>query len=312
MDRTLGMRSSDASGSGHGTAAAGTRRPSSVSPRSPRGTTLTTTAGDRTRPCRQPVATTADLDIVVPARDEAARLPRTLDRTLEYLQDQPYRSRVLVVDNGSVDRTADVARGFADGPVPVEVLSCARPGKGVAVRTGFAATTARYVGFMDADLATPVETLDLVVPLLEGGSTVVIGSRRAEGARLVVPQSVTRRLGGSLFRAASQHVLPGVTDSQCGFKFFRGDVVRLVAARCRVEGFGFDVELLGRLREAGHDAVEVPVTWTDVPGSTFSPLRHGLRSFTEAIGVRRPLGAEVGLTHAGTSRTAVGPALPVL
>jgi hypothetical protein len=140
---------------------------------------------------------------------------------------------------------------------------------------------------MDADLATPIETLDRVMPLLRAGETTVIGSRNVEGAQRAVPQGVVRRVGGEAFRAAYRTLLPGVNDSQCGFKFFAGAVVREAISRCGLDGFSFDVELLGRLQRAGHDIVEVPVLWTDQAGSTFNPVRHGLRSFADTVRVHR-------------------------
>ena len=231
-----------------------------------------------------------ELEVVVPALNEELRLPMTLQRTVDYLARQDYSAAVVVVDNGSVDGTADlVRRTAARSAVPVHLIGCAAPGKGAAVRRGFATGRARYVGFMDADLATPVETLDRVVPLLRAGATAVIASRNAMGAERVVQQGPVRRVGGGAFRAASRTVLPGVSDSQCGFKFFSGSVVRTVLRDCRIDGFSFDVELLGRLQRAGQGIVEVPVRWTDVSGSSFSPVRHGLRSFADTLRVHRLL-----------------------
>ncbi len=230
-----------------------------------------------------------DLEVVIPAFNEESRLPATLDRTLRYLDQQPYTAAVVVVDNGSQDGTARVARAFGGGSVPVHVVGWTQPGKGSAVRRGFATSSAHLLGFMDADLATPVETLDRVVPLLQAGHAAVIGSRRAPGSEFAVPQGALRRFGGNAFRAAARSLLPTVEDSQCGFKFFRGPIARAISARCRVDGFSFDVELLARLHRAGHGIVEVGVTWTDVEGSTFSPLRHGLRSFSDTVRIHRLL-----------------------
>jgi dolichyl-phosphate beta-glucosyltransferase len=240
----------------------------------------------RSAPGRRDVV---DLEVVVPALNEEARLPRTLARTLEFLEHQPYSAAVVVVDNGSVDATADVARSFAGGPVPVHLIGCARRGKGSAVRRGFATGSARWTGFMDADLATPVETLAAVVPLLQSGASAVIGSRYAPMATRSVPQGLVRRLGGSAFRAAARSVLPHVLDSQCGFKFFSGPAVRELLPHCAIDGFSFDLELLACLHREGHTILEVPVTWSDVPGSSFAPLQHGLRSFSDTLRVHRSL-----------------------
>lgn len=232
-----------------------------------------------------------DLEVVIPALNEELRLPGTLARTLEYLGRQPYSSAVVVVDNGSVDGTAEVVRAAVGGPVPVHLVGCAARGKGRAVRRGFTTGRSRFVGFMDADLATPVETLDRVVPLLRQGATAVIASRNCDAAVRAVRQGALRRIGGGAFRVATRSVVPQVSDSQCGFKFFSGAAVRAVIAECDVDGFSFDVELLGRLQRSGHRIVEVPVVWTDVSGSTFHPVRHGLRSFSDTVRIRRLLAA---------------------
>ncbi len=247
-------------------------------------------AGTERRTRTSAVRPHVELEVVIPVLDEEQRLPATLARTVEHLAGQDYTSAVVVVDNGSVDATAEIVRRASRGSaVPLHLIGCATPGKGAAVRRGLTTGRSRYVGFMDADLATPIETLDRVVPLLRAGATAVIGSRHAAGAERVVLQGRVRRAGGEVFRAASRAVLPGVSDTQCGFKFFSGPVVRRVLADCRVDGFSFDVELLGRLQRGGQVIVEVPVLWTDRPGSTFSPLRHGWRSFTDTLRVRRLL-----------------------
>src|SRR5208282_4303609 len=158
------------------------------------------------------------LEIVIPARDEARRLPSTLTRTARYLEVQPYSSSIVVVDNGSVDQTSDlVARTWSDR-VPVRLVGCAQPGKGAAVRRGFLTSRACFIGYMDADLATPIETLDVVLPLLDE-FPVVIGSRRISGAAFAKRQPAHRAVSGMVFRAMARRVLPGFTDTQCGFKF---------------------------------------------------------------------------------------------
>jgi len=234
---------------------------------------------------RRPV----ELEIVIPALDEERRLPATLRHTLGYLADQPFSSAVVVVDNGSTDATADLVRAEMGGPVPVHVVGCALPGKGAAVRRGFMSGRSDMVGFMDADLSTPVETLDRVVPLLRRGATSVIASRSVDDASRAVPQGLVRRVGGDLFRATAKTVLPGVADSQCGFKFFDGPTVRSMLGHCEIDGFSFDLELLGRLQRAGHEIVELPVVWTDSAGSTFRPLKHGMRSFSDTLRIHRLL-----------------------
>ncbi|GAA2769135.1 MULTISPECIES: glycosyltransferase [Streptomyces] len=232
-------------------------------------------------PClrRPPV----ELEIVIPAVNEERRLPRTIATTVGYLRGQVWSSAVVVVDNNSVDCTNDVPERFDSPGTPVHVIGCSEPGKGAAVRRGIVTSTARYVGFLDADNATPVETLDKVLPLLRQGCAAVIASRHVDGSRFEVEESAMRRCGGWMFRRLTRLTLPDIADTQCGFKFFDGRLAREVAARCRVDGFAFDVELLARIVRAGGTVVEVPVAWTDMPGSTFSARHDGIRSMADVL-----------------------------
>jgi len=226
-----------------------------------------------------------DLEVVIPAYNESARLPTTLQRSVEFLADQPWRTRLVVVDNGSVDETAAAARAAVRPTdiVTVAVIGCSRAGKGAAVRRGLMTSTSPFVGFFDADLATPIETLTETVAALQEGATAVIGSRHAPGASFVRSQPLGRRLGGAVFRALTRPLVTGVHDTQCGFKFFQRDAVQAAIRRCHMTGFAFDVELLAQIQHGGGRIVELPVAWTDQTGSTFHPIRDGLTSFSAIL-----------------------------
>jgi dolichyl-phosphate beta-glucosyltransferase len=227
-----------------------------------------------------------DLEILIPSLNEAHRLPDTLTRTIEYLEAQPYSSSVVVIDNGSVDQTSDLAARSWSSRVPVVLTGCAQPGKGAAVRRGFLTSRARFVGYMDADLATPIETLDVVIPLLDD-FPVVVGSRRINGAMFATRQPAHRVVSGMMFRAVANRVLPGLSDTQCGFKFFSGDLVRTVARRLRIDGFAFDVELLRAMRDMNVPIKEVPVVWSNKEGSTLRSLRDGTRAAADVLRIAR-------------------------
>ena len=228
-----------------------------------------------------------DLEILIPARNEARQLPATLLSTIKYLESQPYSASVVVVDNGSVDRTTDlVARQWSDR-VPVYLTGCADKGKGAAVRRGFLTSRALFAGYMDADLATPIETLDLILPLLEEGCQAVVGSRYVRGACFMRRQPVHRSFGGIVFRAAAHRILPEIADTQCGFKFFAGDLVRSAVADLRIHGFAFDVELLRAITAMGVSVKEVPVVWSDVDGSTLNAVRDGARAVADVLRLSR-------------------------
>ena len=240
-------------------------------------------AGGRGR-LRAPV----DLEVVIPAYNESKRLPETLQASVAYLAQRPWRTRLVVVDNGSVDETAADAREVTaqTDNVDVVVIGCSRAGKGAAVRRGLLTSSSPIVGFYDADLATPLSTLVPAVEALQAGADAVIASRHVDGASFVIPQPLRRRLGGDMFRLLTRSLVPGVADTQCGFKFFRREIVQTAIARVRTTGFAFDVELLAQVQRAGGRIVELPVAWTDVTGSTFHPIRDGLASFRAVFDLR--------------------------
>ncbi len=233
-----------------------------------------------------------DLEVIIPAYNEATRIEATLRATVEFLSAAPYSSRIIVVDNGSVDGTGAVCRRFRDEQrtgYPIEVLGCSRPGKGAAVRRGLLSSRAHFVGFFDADLSTPLETLTVAMETLREGAMAVVASRHAAGSTFVRPRRAGRRLGALAFRVLARDMVAGVSDTQCGFKFFdRATVVRALA-QCRTSGFAFDVELLRRLQSDGHRIIELPVAWTDSDESTFRPVRDGIASFTSVLHMNRSL-----------------------
>jgi dolichyl-phosphate beta-glucosyltransferase len=222
------------------------------------------------RPDRAP----ASIEIVIPARNEARRLPDGLAALCGKAAALPLRAAILVVDSASSDLTAEVVRTWPAGPVPVTLLRCDRPGKGLAVRAGLLATRAPFVGFCDADMATDLAALDVAVGLLVAGRPLVIGSRALAASDVEDRHNGFRRAGAAGFRALARRIVPEVTDTQCGFKFFSGPLARAAALSLRTVGFAFDVELLAHCRRLGATLTEVPVCWRDMPGSTFSVVRH--------------------------------------
>ena len=233
-----------------------------------------------------------DLDIVVPVYNEEARLGATLRALLATTATLPLQVQVTVVDNGSVDRSTEVLDEVAErGPdnTALRVIGCSRQGKGAAVRRGMLASRARWRGFCDADLSTPPRTLLDVVPHLERGRPVVIGSRRSPGASYEVAQPLVRRLGSSAFRAMTRPLVGSVTDTQCGFKFFSAEAADAIFRRVTATGFAFDVEVLAVAARLGLPVVEVPVRWSDQPGSSFQVWTHGRRVVSEVLALHTAL-----------------------
>ena len=228
------------------------------------------------------------LQIVIPAYNEELRLPRTLRALRRFVTAR--RSvygvvEVLVVDNGSADRTAEVAEAADSPAMRVRILGCPDRGKGAAVRAGLLASDADLVAFMDADGATDLTALDAAWLRVHHGADVAIGSRALAGSVADVRSRRIRAAGAAAYRRLARRLVPTIADTQCGFKLIRGDLARAVAADLVAPGFSFDVELLVRLGAAGARIDEIPVTWTDVPGSTFVPARHGAGAFAELAAI---------------------------
>lgn len=177
-------------------------------------------------------------------------------------------------------------------------------GKGHAVKTGVGAARGVYVGFMDADLSTALECLDPAMDGLRHGAAVVIGSRRAPGARIHAPQSWTRRLGSALFRRAAGAAvgLDGVSDSQCGFKFFAGAVARELFALQTLRGYLFDVEILAIARRRGHAVREIPVAWQERTHGRSITLRLIYETLRDLGRVRRRVAALPDATRSAVAR----------
>ncbi|MFK4270341.1 glycosyltransferase [Streptomyces milbemycinicus] len=230
---------------------------------------------------------TVDLTVVVPAYNEEHRLPRTLDAICRYLRSSPGRHaewELIVVDDGSSDATAAVVRDAAEAeprirllaPPPTSAGRARNHGKGHALRLGVLASRGRRVLVTDADLATPIEELPALHDRLDAGFAAAIGSRAHPDALIEVDQHPLRRLAGRAGnRVIRAVVLPGVGDTQCGFKLFDGDRARAAFGRSRLDGWGIDVEILRAFRRADWPVAEVPVRWAHQAGSKIRPLDYG-------------------------------------
>jgi len=228
--------------------------------------------------------------VIIPAFNEADRLPPFLEKVVAYFEgrDEPYE--VIVVDDGSTDGTAE--RVEARNLAQVRVLRLpSNQGKGSAVRAGMLAARGAYRLFADADGATPIEELKRLEPVLVAGADVVIGSRVLVDPSVLVTTRRHRVAAGRLFNwLVARTGLRGIADSQCGFKAFTAPAAARLFEALSTEGFGFDVELLLRARAAGCRIVEVPVNWTDQAGSKVGVLRHGPAMLWQVARARRRVG----------------------
>jgi len=232
-------------------------------------------------------ASEPELSIIIPSYNEELRLPETLDRIAAYLAESGHDAEVLVVDDGSSDHTAEVARSFtAKIPALRVVSNGVNRGKGFSVRHGVEEAKGQIVLFTDADLSAPIEEADKLLEAMEKYD-VAIGSRAIDRSLIAVRQSPFREFAGIIFNKLVQLILwlPFV-DTQCGFKAFRREKCRIVFEQQTIERFGFDPELLYLTRHHGLHAVEIPVRWAHSPATKVSMMRDSLQMFLDVFIIR--------------------------
>jgi dolichyl-phosphate beta-glucosyltransferase len=230
---------------------------------------------------------TPEISIVIPAFNEALRLPATLERVERHLASMAIPAEVIVVDDGSRDGTAEVVRQRAEHWPQLKLVAAERNrGKGAAVRLGMAAARGRYRVFSDADLSVPIDDLELLLRPLRAGAGVAIASRGLRDSQVELHQPWYRETMGKIFnRLVRIFVLGGVHDTQCGFKAFTAEVAERVFPALQTRGFGFDVEVLYRAQHAGYRIVEVPTRWINSPQSRVHPIRHSAAMFLELLAI---------------------------
>jgi len=235
------------------------------------------------------VATQVYLSIVIPAFNEEKRLPHSLEAICRYMEERDFSFEIIVVDDGSRDGTARLVEDFAERHEAVRLVRNDRNrGKGYSVQHGVLVSGGRDILFTDADLSTPIEECEKLLPLVSSGEfDIVIGSRALPESRLEIRQPFYREWMGRMFNRMVQRIaVPGIWDTQCGFKVFRGEVARRLFSKQRLSGFAFDVEILFLARKFGYTICEVPVVWRNSPDSRVSATRDSWRMLRELLVIR--------------------------
>lgn len=230
------------------------------------------------------------LSIVIPAYNEEHRLQKTLAEVDRWVRASGRDVEIIVADDGSTDRTVEVA---LDTPVSCKKTVVPHPsntGKGTALKRGVAVSSGDFVLIVDADMPTPLECVSLLEQTIEAGADIAFGSRRAPGAVITRQQPLARRLAGRVFNLLARLLLDvEFLDTQCGFKLFKGNVARQLFPRCVAERFAIDAELAARARLAGYRVAEVGITWTHVDNSSVRLLRDSRDTFFELLKVWQAL-----------------------
>jgi dolichyl-phosphate beta-glucosyltransferase len=235
------------------------------------------------------------LSIVIPAFNECGKIGRDVESACEFLLKNSFDGEVIVADDGSGDATADEAQKAGDkynSRIRINVIrNPHRRGKGYAVRSGIIQSTGDYVMFADSGSCVPPDNILRGLELLKTGKyDIAHGSRRLAGTHLVKDQGLYRHICSVIFHwfvIRMMKLPPRLTDTQCGFKIYRGDVARLLYGQCVTDGFMFDIEIIRRAINRNYRIAEFPIDWTCDPDSRLSPAKSFWRILSELLKIRK-------------------------
>lgn len=226
---------------------------------------------------------------VIPAFNEASRLPGSLAELKAFAETLPYPVEVVVVNDGSTDNTVAVVRERMATWPALRLIEGPHQGKGGAVKAGVRAATGRYIAFADADFAMAAAEFARFTPALLERYPVAIGTREGPGAQRFNEPAYRHLMGRAFNKFVQIALLSGIQDTQCGFKVIRREVAQELCQRQTISGWGFDVELLVIARLHGYAITEVPIPWTHVAGSRVNPIRDTLTMTRDVFAIRRNL-----------------------
>jgi glycosyltransferase involved in cell wall biosynthesis len=239
------------------------------------------------------------LSIIIPAHNEENRLPRSLEQVFAFLEHQSYEAEVLVIENGSSDRTLEIAQGYAAKRKNLRVLHEPGRGKGLAVRRGMLEARGQYRFMCDADLSMPIDEVNKFLPPHKPGFDVAIGSREVPGA-VRYDEPFYRHFGGRLINFVIRLlILPRLQDTQCGFKCFRAEAAENLFGQQLMDGWSFDIEVLYLAEQAGYKIVEIPIHWYYRSESKVNAVRDAARMIGDILLIRANM--RRGLYHASRS-----------
>lgn len=228
-----------------------------------------------------------ELSVIIPAYNEEFRLPSTLDKAYAFLSKRGRSFEIVVVDDGSMDNTADLVEDYAKKYPEIRLVSYTpNQGKGHAVRTGMLAAKGNLLLLDDADGSSPIEEVEKLEMAIANGADLAIGSRAKPDEERQVEALFHRKYIGNTFNVIVQTLLlPGIHDTQCGFKLFKRDIGRDIFSVAHLDGYAFDVEVLYIARIRGYKCQEVAINWHNVDGSKINVLTDSTRMLIEVLGI---------------------------
>lgn len=226
------------------------------------------------------------LSLILPAHNEAGRLVACLSQVKAFVNAQSYESEVLLVENASTDETLNIAKNFLEVFPQLKIIQLEQAGKGNAIRTGMLQAEGQYRFMADVDFSMPIEEINKFLPPLLENPQLAIASREKPGSKRIGEPFYRHLIGRAFNFLVRLLVLPGIQDSQCGFKCFNAEVAETIFPKQTLDGWSFDVELLCIAREMGFEIREVPITWTYQKGSRMNVLNQSWRMFKDLLLIR--------------------------
>lgn len=242
---------------------------------------MTTPQPETTNPPANPY-----LSVVIPAYNEEIRISRTIREIVDYLNQQKYPWEIIVADDGSTDATPRLVAQASPGDPRIRLLSLPHRGKGWAVKNGMLAAAGQFLLLCDADLSVPIARIEQLLPPLTAGADIAVGSREAPGA-IRYGEPARRHLMGRLFNLITRRIaIPGLADTQCGFKGYRAAAARRIFAQITLNGFSFDVETLYLARRQGMTITEIGIDWHYREHSKVNPLQDAIAMSLDLLRIR--------------------------
>ena len=226
------------------------------------------------------------LSIIIPAYNEEQRLPHTFETLFAFLETQPYQAEVLLVENGSRDRTYAIASAFAQDHPQLQVIKNEERGKGLAVQRGMLAATGKYRFMCDADFSMPPSEIPRFLPPVLDGYDIAIASREAPGAVRYCEPHHRHFIGRGFNTLIRLLALPGLHDTQCGFKCFSAQAAETLFKRQTLVGWSFDVEILFIARKLGYKVIEIPIPWYFNPESKIRVMKDSTQMGLDLLTIR--------------------------
>jgi dolichyl-phosphate beta-glucosyltransferase len=229
-----------------------------------------------------------EISIVIPAYNEEKRIGKTLKKVYEYFKEKKIEFEIIVVDDGSNDKTVEIVEKFSFDKKEIRILKHEKNmGKGAAVKTGILNAKGELILFTDADLSTPIEEFEKLKKEIENGYDIAIGSRGLKDSKIVIPQPFYRRIIGKIFPFLVRLiVINDFKDTQCGFKLFKKEAGKKIFSQLKTNGFAFDVEVLARGKKENFKIIEVPVVWINSPYSSVKIFKDSFKMFISLLKIR--------------------------